>query len=93
MLFSLATSWENDLIDNVAALNQAAVEGQVFELYGSLPYSLTGSGRPGRELPQVSEQTIAEHVQYAQSHGLAFDYVMNAPDFGGKEHDKDWLSA
>ncbi len=33
MLFSLATSWENDLIDNVADLNQAAVEGQVFELY------------------------------------------------------------
>lgn len=93
MLFSLATSWENNLIDNIAALNRTTEADRVFELYGSLPYSLTGSGRSGQHLPQISEQHLAEHVQYACRQGLEFNYTMNAPDFGGREHDKDWLSA
>jgi collagenase-like PrtC family protease len=93
MLFSLATSWTQELVKNVTTLNESASTGRVFELFGSLPYSLTGSGRAGHHLPKITEKDLTAHLDTVRSAGLEFNYIMNAPDFDGKEHDEGWLKA
>jgi len=80
-------------VDKIAALNSFSDSGLVYELYGSLPYSLTGSGREGEYLPKVDKNEFEEHVCHVRSRNFDFNYTMNAPDLLGKEHDKEWLSA
>jgi len=58
-----------------------------------MSYSLTGSGRSGALLPQIGQQELEAHIRHANSQGIEFNYIMNAPNFGGREHDKEWLLA
>jgi len=85
--FSLATSWDDSLISQLGGLNAQRKNRKIriSEIYGSLKTSLTGSGRPAYRLPDVSWKQIVEHIKCAHKHDIKFNYVMNAPDFQGKE--------
>jgi len=89
--FALATSWDNSLLFELGKLNAQYKDRKISELYGSLKTSLTGSGRPAYRLPEVSWEQLAEHIKCAHSHDIKFNYVMNAPDFQGKEQNKLWV--
>ena len=74
--FSVATNFDPELLKQIYNLNQQ-YSNKVVEVYGSLPRSTVGSGRPATELPSVSWKELEEHIQLAHDFGLKFNYLMN----------------
>ncbi|MFH0832820.1 MAG: U32 family peptidase, partial [Candidatus Aenigmatarchaeota archaeon] len=84
MKFSVPTSWDDDLIEQLKTFQN------VREVYGCTSTSIVGGGRPTSTLPSVNEEKAKEHVDFVHSCGIKFNYLVNAPCFGGKEFDKDF---
>jgi len=89
--YSVATSWSEGLLDGLVSLNQLHPTACFSEIYGAHRTSVTGHGRPAYRLPQVEPDIFESHVRRALKLGLRFNYVMNAPNFGGREKDAAWL--
>jgi collagenase-like PrtC family protease len=89
--FSIATSWSEELLHGLISLNQTPDRPRFVEVYGAHRTSITGHGRPAYRLPQVDPALFERHVESARRLGLRFNYVMNAPDFDGRERDAGWL--
>jgi len=88
--YSVATSWEDTLLEDLAALNTSAIDASVSEVFGSHRATPTGTGRPTYRLPDVSSQAFERHLKLAHRLGIRFNYVLNAPSFGGREADRKW---
>ena len=73
--FSLATSFEDELIDGVADL-------PVSQIYGKIEGDGFGGGRPRFLVPKIGWHRFRKHVEHARSKGIAFDYLLNAADGG-----------
>lgn len=91
MEFSIATSWNAALLEELVSLNGRTSRARFTEIYGAHRTNITGGGRPSYRLPQVEKEGFEKHVSEARRLGLRFNYVMNAPEFGGREGDPDWL--
>jgi collagenase-like PrtC family protease len=91
MQYSIATSWSDALLDGLVSLNHQRPNACFSEIYGAHRTSITGHGRPAYRLPQVEPDAFERHVRRALGLGLRFNYVMNAPDFGGREKEPGWL--
>ena len=89
--FSIATSWSDALLSELVSLNRAHSRARFSEIYGAHRTSITGHGRPAYRLPQVDPDVFERHVRCARQLGLRFNYVMNAPSFGGREQSPGWL--
>jgi collagenase-like PrtC family protease len=89
--YSIATSWSDALLNELVSLNRAHKHMRFSEIYGAHRTSITGGGRPSYRLPQVERDVFERHVRDARRLGLRFNYVMNAPDFGGLEKSLEWL--
>ena len=89
--YSIATSWSDALLNELVSLNRAHSHTRFSEVYGAHRTSITGHGRPAYRLPQVEPDVFERHVRCARQLGLRFNYVMNAPGFGGREQDPGWL--
>jgi collagenase-like PrtC family protease len=92
MHYSIATSWSEALLDGLVSLNRLHPLACFSEIYGAHRTSVTGHGRPAYRLPRVEPAVFEQHVRRAARLGLRFNYVMNAPDFGGRENDAAWLN-
>lgn len=90
--YSIATSWSEAYLDGLVALNHQHPSACFSEIYGAHRTSVTGHGRPPYRLPQVGPAAFESHVRRARQLGLRFNYVMNAPDFGGQENNAAWLA-
>ncbi|MEK7158962.1 MAG: U32 family peptidase [Patescibacteria group bacterium] len=82
--FSLATSWDDQLIREISRLNKKYSDRRIVEVYGSFRTSMAGSARPPWRLPDVSEDQAIRHMQCIHEHGLKFNYVLNAPVIYGE---------
>ena len=91
MQYSIATSWSEALLDGLVSLNRLHPQACFSEIYGAHRTSVTGHGRPAYRLAQVEPEVFERHVSRALRLGLRFNYVMNAPHFGGRENDAAWL--
>jgi collagenase-like PrtC family protease len=89
--FSIATCWDDALLDGLVALQREHPRARFVEVYGAHRTNITGHGRPAYRLPEVSAEVFERHVRRARELGLRFNYVMNAPDFGGRETSVAWL--
>ena len=89
--FSIATSWSDLLLQELVSLNGRSSRSRFTEIYGAHRTNITGGGRPSYRLPQVEKEAFERHVARAGRQGLRFNYVMNAPEFGGRENDPAWL--
>ena len=89
--YSIATSWSDALLNELVSLNRTRGHARFSEIYGAHRTSVTGHGRPSYRLPQVDPDVFERHVRCARQLGLRFNYVMNAPDFGGREQSPGWL--
>jgi collagenase-like PrtC family protease len=89
--YSIATSWSDALLNELVSLNRTRNRVRFSEVYGAHRTSITGGGRPSYRLPQVEPDVFERHVSEALRLGLRFNYVMNAPDFGGREKRPEWL--
>jgi collagenase-like PrtC family protease len=88
--YAIPTNWSDALLGELVSLNQAHRHMQFVEVYGAHPTSITGHGRPPYRLPQVEPEAFEQHVRNVRRAGLRFNYVMNAPGFGGREQDSGW---
>ncbi len=75
--FTVATNYDPFLLVEISRLNKLYSKNKIVEVYGSLPRSITGSGRAATELPPTSRKELEEHIQFAQACGLKFNYLMN----------------
>ncbi len=91
--YSLPTTWTEGFLRGVARLN-TAYEGRarIAEVYGSLPKSVSGSGRSPQEVPAVTRAEFAEHVAVAHRYGLRLKYLITGICVGGRECSVEWRS-
>lgn len=73
--FSLATSFEDELIDGVKDFG-------VEQLYGKVEGDGFGGGRPNFLVPKIGWARFRRHVENAKQNGIGFDYLLNAADGG-----------
>ena len=78
MKLSVATNFEDDLVEGLAGY-------PVAELYGKLRQDAAGGGRAPHQLAPVSRRRVAEHVRLAASKGIGFSYLLNAACQGNRE--------
>ncbi len=83
MKLSIATNWKNDLVDG---LSEFPVRG----LYGSLPRTPVGGGRPSMILPDISRTEAEKHIKKIVDNGWEFDYLVNAMCLGNKQCKKEF---
>jgi collagenase-like PrtC family protease len=76
--FSLATSYEDDLVARLEGL-------PVAELYGKVEGDGFGGGRPHFLVPKVGWRRLERHVARARDAGIGFNYLLNAADAGTGE--------
>jgi len=56
-----------------------------FELYGKLPFDITGGGRPTSMSTPLSKASLASYIGEVHRQGLEFNYLLNAACFGNAE--------
>ncbi len=82
MQLLVPTNWDPDLI-----LPLSKLEADV-QLYGVLPTSMIGSGGSGPDNSGMTANQVEEYIQHANSAGLKFDYLLNAPSMSNMEWDE-----
>lgn len=88
--FAIATPWDDAFLSGLSELNRGQVHSRFGEIFGAYRESLTGGGRPSFRLPDITAERFERHVRQTRKLGLRFNYVMNAPDFAGRERDPEW---
>jgi len=83
MQLLVPTNWDPDLILPLSKL-EAGVQ-----LYGVLPTSMIGSGGSGPDNIGMTANQVEEYIQHANSAGLKFDYLLNAPSMSNMEWDEN----
>lgn len=75
MKFSLATNWDNELIDCYSALNKKH-KNKIVQIFGSAHRSIFGSANAG--VPNITFKQIENRIKYAKASGLEFNYLVNS---------------
>jgi collagenase-like PrtC family protease len=83
MQLLVPTNWDPDLI-----LPLSKLEADV-QLYGVLPTSMIGSGGAGPDNVRMVANQVEEYIDQANSVGLKFDYLLNAPSMSNMEWDEN----
>jgi collagenase-like PrtC family protease len=83
MQLLVPTNWDPDLI-----LPLSKLEADV-QLYGVLPTSMIGSGGSGPDNVRMVADQVEEYIGQANSVGLKFDYLLNAPSMSNMEWDEN----
>ena len=83
MKISLATNFDNSLIDQIKGF-------PVYEIYGKMRNDFIGGGRPDNELAEIEQKTFEEHVKKATTNGIKFNYLLNGSCTANKEQSKEW---
>jgi collagenase-like PrtC family protease len=86
--FTVPTPFTVEFITQLAELNSEFADsgGQVLELYGSFQTGPFNSARPAKYLPAISREQFQRHVHQAREHGIAFNYLLNAPSYSNHEY-------
>ncbi len=87
--FSIATNFDSDFLKEIGRLNKEYSPSKIIEVFGSLPVSLTGSGRHPSGLPNISAHDFADHIKQVHGLELEFNYLMNSPR-PGNFYDIEW---
>jgi collagenase-like PrtC family protease len=78
--FCVATNWDLELIDKLAAY-------PVTDVYGVAEHTIVGGGRPSFLLTKISEEKIAEYIKRIHEKKMEFSYLLNAPCMNNMEYD------
>ncbi|RKY18139.1 MAG: hypothetical protein DRQ55_14115 [Planctomycetota bacterium] len=86
---AMPTPFSEAFLDALVELNARYAHNdlQVRELYGSMPLTFTGTGRPQRSLPDVDEASYARHVSDAVGRGFQFTTLFNTSCTANREFD------
>ena len=83
MKISLATNYEDDLIERIK-------EYPIYEIYGKLKNDIIGGGRPDDELKDIETIKFEKHVKMVRKSGIKFNYLLNGSCFANNEQNKEW---
>lgn len=83
MKISLATNFDNNLIDRIK-------EYPVYEIYGKLKHDYIGGGRPDNTLINIDKQLFESHVKKVRQAGIRFNYLLNGSCLANNEQDAGW---
>ena len=83
MKISLATNYENDLINQIK-------DYPIYEIYGKLKNDIIGGGRPDDELKDIEVRKFEEHVKKVRENGINFNYLLNGSCLSNNEQSKEW---
>ena len=83
MRFSLAANYDPALIPEISRY-------PVSEIYGKFPADGINSGRPRYMATPLSRKQLRHYIQVLDSHGIAFNYLLNGSCMGNREWTKAW---
>jgi collagenase-like PrtC family protease len=83
MQLLVPTTWDPALIAPLSRLEDDV------QLYGVMPTSMIGSGGSGPDIAYMTTDQAEEYIQQANSAGLKFDYILNAPSMSNMEWDEN----
>lgn len=83
MKFSLATNYDDNLIDEIKNY-------PVYEIYGKMKYDFIGGGRPDNDLIDVEQTKFEEHVKKVRQAGIKFNYLLNGSCLSNLEQNEVW---
>ena len=81
--FSVAANYDPDLIPEIGAF-------PVDEMYGKFPVDGISGGRPRYMATPLSNNTLSHYIRQLDSHGIAFNYLLNGSCFGNREWTRSW---
>lgn len=81
---SVATSWDDNLLNEISKRKI-----KIYEVFGSLPKSIIGSGRETKALPQIEISQALNHIKLAHKLGIKFNYLINASCLSNIEHSRE----
>ncbi len=82
MKLSVGFNWDPLLLEGLAKY-------PVHDVFGAMPNTPMGGGRPGFMLPEIEEnKTLKDYVEQAHSLGIKFTYLFNAPCLNNMEFDE-----
>lgn len=81
MKISLATNYDNNLIDEIK-------DYPIYEIYGKMKNDFIGGGRPDNSLENLEKIKFEEHVKKVRSAGINFNYLFNGSCLADKEQDE-----
>lgn len=76
--YSIATNWDCNYINTVHELNIQNSRSKVVEFFGASRQNIIGSGRNPWQLPEVSKNTIIQHINTINKLGYNFNWIMNS---------------
>ncbi|MBO5348706.1 MAG: U32 family peptidase [Clostridia bacterium] len=83
MKISLATNYENDLVEKIKSY-------PIYEIYGKLKNDIIGGGRPDDELKDIETIKFEQHVKKVRENGIKFNYLLNGSCLANNEQDEEW---
>lgn len=83
MKISLATNYENDLIEQIKGY-------PIYEVYGKLKNDIIGGGRPDDELKDIEIINFENHVKTVRKNRIKFNYLLNGSCLSNNEQNKEW---
>lgn len=83
MKISLATNFDNSLIEKVKDMN-------IYEVYGKLKYDIIGGGRPDNTLVEIDKKRLESHVKKSRENNIKFNYLLNGACLSCNEQNKEW---
>lgn len=84
MKISLATNFDNNLIDKIKKY-------PIYEVYGKLNIDLIGGGRPTNYLKELDKTSFEEHVKIVRDNGINFNYLLNSACLENLNQDNRWV--
>lgn len=85
MKLSVATNFDNKFLSDIA-------QYPVDEVYGKLTRDIVGGGRASYSTGTADMAKLVSHVKAAHSHGIAFNYLLNAVCLGNREWSRQGIN-
>ncbi|MBO6194968.1 MAG: hypothetical protein J6O56_01330 [Bacilli bacterium] len=85
MKISLATNFDNELIDKIKKY-------PIYEVYGKLNFDLIGGGRPTNYLKNLDVKKFEDHVKKVREAGINFNYLFNSACLENMNQNSVWVN-
>ena len=83
MKISLATNFDDNLIDKVKDYN-------IYEVYGRIKDDFMCGGRPNNSTLSITKETFERHVKKVRDAGINFNYLFNGACCDNAEQNPEW---
>ncbi len=80
MKYSVATNWDNQLVNHIKKLNKENKD-KIFQIFGALAFSIFGSARSVPRVKDIPVKKVEKNIKAIKKAGLNFNYLVNSSVF------------